>query len=183
MCARLRVEETSFLMVDLQERLLPSIDKQESVIQNAVTLLKAAGVLSVPVLYTEQYPKGIGPTVTKALAALPEGASRFEKTSFSCCGEPGFTEAFQVIARPVVVIFGTETHVCVLGTAQDLLTEGRKVVLAADACGSRARDNHSLGLEAARSCGALIVPTETVVYHLLGKSGTSEFKSLLPLFK
>ncbi|MDR2523669.1 MAG: isochorismatase family protein [Synergistaceae bacterium] len=183
MFARLRVEETSFLMVDLQERLLPSIDRQETVIQNAVRLLKTAGVLSVPVLYTEQYPKGIGPTVPEALDAMPEGTPRFEKTFFSCWGERGFAEVFQTIARPLAVIFGTETHVCVLGTAQDLLSQGKKVVLAADACGSRTQENHNLGLDAARSCGALIVPTETVVYHLLEKSGTPEFKALLPLFK
>jgi len=176
-------EETSFLMIDVQERLLAAIDGQEAVARNAVILLRAAGAMSVPVLYTEQYPKGIGATIGEALSALPEGASRFEKSTFSCFGEPAFSEAFMASARSVTVVFGTETHICVLATVQDLLARRREVVLAADACGSRDRRNHDLALEAARSCGALVLPTESIVYQLLGRSGTPEFKAMLSLIK
>jgi nicotinamidase-related amidase len=176
-------DKTLVLMGDMQERLLPAIDRQEAVAQNATRLLKVAGVLSVPVMYTEQYPKGIGATVPEVLSAMPDGASRFEKMSFSCCGEPGFTKAFQACARSLTVVFGIETHICVLSTIQDLRAREHNVALVADASGSRDRQNHDLAVAAARDCGVLVVPTETVVYQLLGRAGTPEFKSLLPLFK
>ena len=176
-------EETSFLMIDVQERLLPTIDGHEAVTRNAVRLLNAAGIMSMPVLYTEQYPKGIGSTLGEVLSALPEGTSRFEKTSFSCFGEPEFPEVFKTFARSVTVVFGTETHICVLATIQDLLTRGFEVVLVADACGSRDRRNHDLALDTARSCGALVLSTETIVYQLLGRAGTPEFKAMLPIIK
>ncbi|MDR1622413.1 MAG: isochorismatase family protein [Synergistaceae bacterium] len=183
MSLRLHKEETSFLMIDVQERLLPSIHRREEVVQNAVRLMKVAEVLSLPVLYTEQYPKGIGSTEASVLAALPQGTRRFEKMTFSCCEEPDFLGIFEATMRPVTVVFGTETHICVLSTTEDLLDRGRKIVIAADACGSRTPDNYSLALATLRSCGALVLPTETVVYQLLGRSGTPEFKAMLPLFK
>lgn len=183
MFVRLRERETSLLMIDIQTRLLPSIAGYEAVRANARRLLQAAGVLSLPVIYTEQYPKGIGSTAEELVAVLPERTRYFEKTAFSCCDEPGFFDMFQDGEKFVTVIFGVESHICVLSTAMDLLSRGRKVVVAADACGSRNEDNHALALDALRSCGAGIVPTETVIYQLLGKAGTPEFKELLPLFK
>jgi nicotinamidase-related amidase len=183
MSLRLHKEETSLLMVDLQERLLPSIDRHEAVVQNAARLLKVAELLSLPVLYTEQYPKGIGPTEASLLAALPKGARRYEKMNFSCCEEPDFLDIFEETMRPVTVIFGTESHICVLSTTEDLLERGKKIVVAADASGSRTSDNQNMAMATLRSCGALVLPTETVVYQLLGRSGTPEFKAMLPLFK
>lgn len=170
-------------MVDVQERLLPAISGHEGVVQNSVRLMKAADVLKVPALYTEQYPKGIGPTVAPLLEALPASTSRFEKTAFSCCEEPGFREKFEGLKRKTVVLFGIETHICILSTAADLIGEGYDVVLAADACGSRNPDNHATAMVALRDLGCTVVPTETVVYRLLGAAGTPEFKALLPLFK
>ncbi|MDR1873436.1 MAG: isochorismatase family protein [Synergistaceae bacterium] len=183
MPVRFRREETIFLLIDVQERLLPSIEDPEAVVQNGLRLLKAASVLSLPVFYTEQYPRGIGPMVGPLTENLPASATRLEKTAFSCCDEPGFTESLRNLKRPTIVLFGIETHICVLSTAMDLLNEGYGIVLAADACGSRRGDHHAAALETLRSCGALAVPTETVIYRLLGRSGTPEFKALLPLFK
>jgi nicotinamidase-related amidase len=170
-------------MLDLQERLLPFIHRNEAVIQNAVRLMKAANILSLPVLYTEQYVKGIGSTVEEVRSALPEGARRFEKVCFSCCDEPGFFKVLQEVSLPTIVIFGTESHVCVFTTAEDLLDKGWKIVVAADASGSRDRENHLMAMETLRSHGALILPTETIVYRLLRKAATPEFKAVLPLFK
>jgi nicotinamidase-related amidase len=186
MFTRLRKETISFLMVDLQERLLSSIAGRVSLTRNVVRLLTAADVLSLPVLYTEQNPKGIGPTAGDLVRALPKNARRFEKMAFSCCDEPGFLEIFHedmFLASSVTVVFGIETHICVLGTVQDMLGRRRKVVVASDACGSRNQADHELALAAAQFCGAFVVPTETVVYHLLEKAGTAAFKALLPLFK
>ncbi len=184
--ARLRASSSFLLMVDIQERLLPAIANRDAVLQNSVRLLTAARELNLPLIVTEQYPKGIGPTVPELAALIPEGAPVLSKASFSCCGAPSFDEALEDClsqGRSTAVLFGVETHICVLATAMDLLERGVSVALAADACGSRSPDNHALGLEAARDCGALIIPTETVVYHILGEAGTPQFKALLPLFK
>ena len=170
-------------MVDVQERLVSIITEGEAVERNAVRLLKTADVLSLPVLYTEQYPKGIGPTAAEVFRALPKGSPRFEKTSFFCCDEPGFLEAFEKNSRATVVIFGIESHICVLSTAMDLQNRGYQVVFAADASGTRSPENHALALCAARDFGVAVLPTETIVYQLLERSGTPEFKALLPLFK
>jgi nicotinamidase-related amidase len=183
MSLKLNREETSLMMIDIQERLLPSIHEHEAVTQNAVRLLKAAEVLSLPVLYTEQYVKGLGSTVEEVRSALPEEARRFEKLSFSCCDEPGFFKVLQQTMRSTIVLFGTESHVCVLSTAEDLFDRGWKIMVAADACGSRAPENHLMAMETLRSHKALILPTETIVYRLLRRAGTPEFKAMLPLFK
>ena len=181
--SRLRKEETAFLMIDVQERLLPSISENGAVLENGVRLLRTAAQLRLPVLYTEQYPKGIGATAAELSSVLPEGTRRFEKTTFSCCEEPGFLEVLQSMERDVTVVFGIESHICVLSTVQGLRERGRKSVVAADASVSRRPENHRLALDAARDCGAAVLPTEPVVYQLLGRSGTPEFKALLPLFK
>ncbi len=179
----MEAKNSALLMVDIQERLMPSIAGGEVVLRNAVRLLTAAKVLNLPLLVTEQYPKGIGPTLPELNALVPSGTPRLEKTCFSCCGAEGFDGALDALDRPVTVVFGIETHICILSTVMDLLGRGRSVVLAADACGSRSAENHALALDAARGCGALVVPTETVVYRMLGAAGTPEFKALLPLFK
>lgn len=180
---RLKRESALMVMVDVQERLLPAISNHDEVRQNCLKLAEASRVLSVPFVFTEQYPKGLGPTDGKILAGLPEGALSFEKTSFSCCSEAGFEELLQRTGRSVPVIFGIEAHICVLATVLDLLEKGRRVALVSDGCGSREPLNAERAFAAATAAGALVMPTESVIYHLMERSGTGEFKELLPLFK
>ena len=180
---RLFRSSTQMLMVDVQERLLPAISGHEDIRRNIMRLARASEVLHTPFSYTEQYPKGLGPTDGEILSSLPGGARRFEKNHFSCCDEEGFADFFKLTSPNIIVLFGIETHICILTTLLDLLARDRKVVLAADACGSRVPGNARLALKAAAAAGALVVPTETVIYQLMGKSGTAEFKTLLPLFK
>ena len=170
------------LMVDIQERLLPSIDRQETVLRNARILCAAAKELKIPVKVTEQYPKGIGPTVV-GLREATDGCAVFEKKHFSCCDAPGFDAFFFAPDRPITVLFGIETHICILSTPLDMRERGLPVILAADACGSRNPLHASLALDQARSAGALVLPVESIVYRILGSAGTPEFKALLPLFK
>ena len=179
----IEAKNSALLMIDIQERLMPSISGKDAVLRNAVRLLTAAKVLELPLLVTEQYPKGIGPTLFQLASLIPPGTPRLDKMSFSCCGLAGFDEALNALGRPVTIVFGIETHICILSTVMDLIDLGRSVVLAADACGSRDPEHHALALETARWAGALVVPTETVVYRMLGSAGTPEFKALLPLFK
>jgi nicotinamidase-related amidase len=171
------------VMVDVQERLLPAISGAEEIRRNTVKLAAAARALSVPFVFTEQYPKGLGPTDGEIVASLPTGSVRMEKTAFSCCDEAGFDELLQRTGRTVPVIFGIETHICILATVLDLLDKGMKVVLASDACGSRDPLKAERALAAMASAGALVVPVESVIYHMMGRSGTPAFKELLPLFK
>ena len=176
-------------MIDIQERLIPAIYNREEVVNNSVRLLTAARELSLPAIISEQYPKGIGATIPELKALVPEGSTVLEKIEFSCCESPEFGDAllnlnFNSGTKDTAILFGIETHICVLGTAIDMLEKyNLNVVIAADACGSRTAGNHALALEAARSLGCLVVPTETVIYHMLQKAGTPQFKALLPLFK
>jgi len=176
-------------MIDMQERLLPAISNKDEIIKNSVCILKAAKELSVPAIATEQYPQGIGSTIPELKDLIPEGSTVMEKVEFSCCAAPGFGDAilnlnFNTGTKDTVILFGVETHICVLATAIDLMEKyNLNVVIAADACGSREEKNHTLALDAARALGCLVVPTETVVYHMLEKAGTPQFKALLPLFK
>ncbi len=170
-------------MIDIQEKLYPHISAHEEILQNSRRLLKAAEVLKVPVLVTEQYPKGLGPTLP-ALKEMLGSETRFlEKITFSCYPGPGFTDALSAINRPVTVVFGIETHICVLSTVMDLISHGHEVAVVADACGSRKPENHELAIAAARTCGALVLPVETVIYQMLGAAGTEAFKAMLPYFK
>ena len=177
------------LMIDIQERLLPAMYNKDEVLANSQKLLTSARELSIPLMISEQYPKGIGATVPELSALITDDSPVIDKTEFSCCNNPGFGDAFLNLrfnsgTKDTAILFGIETHICVLATALDLQEKyNLNVVIAADSCGSRSRDNHSLALEAMRSAGCFVVPSETVIYQLLGKAGTPQFKALLPLFK
>ena len=185
----IKARSSFLLMIDIQERLIPAIYNKDEVLRNSLRLLNAARELSVPSIVTEQYPKGIGSTLPELKELIPEGTGVIEKTEFSCCDASGFGDAFLNLnftsgTKDTAILFGVETHICVLATAIDMLERyNLNVVVAADACGSRTKENHELALDALRSIGCLVVPTETVIYHMLGKAGTPEFKKLLPLFK
>jgi nicotinamidase-related amidase len=181
-CRRLVRTITGLVIVDIQERLLPAIFEKERVVQNAVRLIKGAGILKVPVFATEQYRKGLGTTVPEVAAAL--GALKpIEKLAFSACGAPGFERSLDAARVSDVVLCGIEGHVCVLQTCLDLLDAGRGVFVVADAVSSRTRENYSLGVERMRGAGAVIVSTEMVLFELLEKAGTDEFKQILNLVK
>ena len=177
------------LMIDIQERLLPAMYNKDNILANSLKLLTAARELSLPAIISEQYPKGIGPTVPELKALIPEGSPVIDKTEFSCCANSAFGDAFLNLrfnsgTKDTAVLFGVETHICVLATAADLLDKyNLNVIIAADSCDSRTPDNHSLALQAMRDIGCLVVPTETVIYQLLGRAGTPQFKALLPLLK
>ena len=177
------------LMIDVQERLIPAIYNRDEVVNNSMKILTAARELSVPLIVSEQYPKGIGPTLNELKSLIPQDTTILEKVEFSCCANPKFGDAFLNLSfgsgtKDTVILFGVETHICVLATAIDIIEKyNLNIVVAADACGSRNEENHKLALDALRSIGCLVVPTETVIYHMLGKAGTPEFKALLPLFK
>jgi nicotinamidase-related amidase len=179
---RLARRNAALVVVDLQERLLPAIFEKDRVVQNAVRLIKGAAILGVPVLATEQYRKGLGATAAEVAAAIP-GFAPMEKVAFSACGAGGFTAALKAARASDAILCGIEAHVCVTQTCLDLLDEGLRVFLAADAVSSRTAENYRLGVERMRAAGAVIASTEMVLFELLEKAGTAEFRRILDLVK
>ncbi len=174
--------KASLLVVDMQERLLPAIADHERVVRNGVMLIKGAAILGLPMIATEQYRKGLGATVPEVAGAFPS-FSAIEKLAFSACGVQVVQGFLKFHARPDVILCGVEAHVCVSQTCLDLLGSGRRVFVAADATSSRTLENYRLALERMRDAGAIIVSAEMILFELLERAGTSEFKEILALVK
>ncbi len=184
-------QKSLLLVVDLQEKLAPAIFEGERAIRNSVRLLEGARQLGVPAFVSEQYVRGLGPSVaairqaaTMETEAGPAvDAKFFEKTHFSCAAEPGVTDLLRAARRPQIILTGTETHVCVLQTAMGLLAAGFSVFLVADAASSRSPANHDAAVERLRAAGAHIVTTEMVLFEWLEAACTDEFRAMLPLIR
>jgi len=169
-------------VVDIQERLLPVIAGKEAMLQNILRLIKGAAILQLPVLITEQYPKGLGKTVQDIADTLVPFAP-FEKLTFSACGSDQFLSSLKSQNRNQIVLCGIEAHVCVLQTCLDLIAEGFRVFVAADAIASRAPENRLSALDRMRSAGAVIISTEMALFEMLERAGTPEFKQIRDLVK
>jgi nicotinamidase-related amidase len=172
--------DTALLVIDVQEKLVPKIRESEALVRNIAFLLDAAALVGVPVLATEQYPKGLGPTVAALRPYLPE---RPDKVGFSCCAVPSVIEQLRKGGRTKVLLAGIETHVCVLHTALDLLALDFRVYVAADAVGSRGALDHELGLRRMERAGAILVTCETAVFEWAGGSDHPRFKEISRLLK
>jgi nicotinamidase-related amidase len=179
---RIRRACAALAVIDIQERLLPAIHGREQVVENSVRLIQGARILGLPVVVTEQYPKGLGPTVPAVAAALA-GLAPIEKLAFSACGAADFLDFLARRQVQDVVLCGIEAHVCVSQTCLDLLASGYRVFVVADATSARTPENHRLALERARAAGAMVVSTEMILFELLEQAGTPEFRQLLPLVK
>lgn len=169
--------EVVLVIVDIQERLAVVMPDRQRVVDNCLHLIEAAKLLNVPVLLNEQYPKGLGPTVNEIREAL-HPYEPLEKLTFSCFRGESFLKALEASGRKKVVLTGMETHVCVLQTVIDLLRAGYPVHVVKDATCSRTLDNFNAGAEFMRDAGAVITCTETVLFQLLEKAGTDEFKAI-----
>ena len=183
-----RREATCLVVVDVQDALARAMpaDTFPRVQRNLVFLATAARTLGLPTLVTEQYPKGLGRTIAplaEALAGNGQSLAPIEKMDFGCAVVPAFRDALKATGRGTVVLTGVESHVCVLQTALGLLEAGYLVHVPADAVASRTAANRQVGLDLMARAGAVVTSTETVVFQLLGRAGTPEFKALAPLLK
>src|SRR5438874_1113291 len=160
--------DTGLLVIDVQDKLMPKIPTAQALVRNIAFLIDAARLLEMTVQATEQYPRGLGPTVPELLSRLPE---RPDKVAFSSCAVPAVVETFHREARPKIVLAGIETHVCVLHTAFDLLTHGFRVYLAVDAVASRYAIDHEFALRRLEHAGAILTTTETCVFEWIGCAG------------
>ena len=172
---RLKVEDTALLVVDMQEKLLPKIMMAEEVIRNASFLVNAAKVLGVPVLGTEQYPKGLGPTVEPIRGMLTKV---WEKQTFSAVGEGGALDFLKSDARIKVVVVGIEAHICIMQTVLDLLNQGFHVFVCVDAVSSRYAIDVKIALKRMQQAGAILVTAEACVYEWLETAANPAFKEI-----
>ena len=172
----------ALVVVDVQTKLLNKMEERATLLRNIELLLSAAKELDVPIVVTEQYPKGIGPTEESLFAELPS-PEVIEKETFSCFGEPSFNESLTKKDVRHLILCGIESHVCVYQTALQGLDQGYSVFVAADAVSSRQQQHKDWALADLRQSGCTVVPTETLVFQLLERCGTKEFKALLPLIK
>ncbi|MCF7935211.1 MAG: isochorismatase family protein [Synergistales bacterium] len=179
----LRANSSILLMIDMQAKLLNALPAREELIEETEVLLKCCSTLGVPVLATEHYPKGLG-AIDADLAKI-QGVTEhtFEKIHFSCCDEPGFLEELADFERNQVIVCGIETHICVYNTVMQLLQEGYTVAVVAEAIRSRNWEYAEYAADGMLSAGAAVLPLESVVYQLLGKAGTPEFKEVLAMIK
>ena len=171
------------LLVDVQDRLTPAMppDALARLVKYAKALIGAGKELDLPVLATEQYPKGLGRTLPELREMLPEPP--LEKTHFSCGADPAFASRLERTRRKQVIVTGMETHVCVFQTARDLVAMGYEVHVCADAVSSRTEEHRRVGLELCREAGAIITTAETAIFDLLHQAATPEFKKVAPLVK
>ncbi len=171
----IRKDDSALVIVDIQERLAVVMSEREKVVRNTLHLIEVAQLLRLPILVTEQYPKGLGPTVQEIRGALPS-YEPIEKLTFSCCGEPVFLKTLASTGKKKIILCGMETHVCVLQTCIGSLKEGYTVHVVSDAICSRSKENFETGIEFMRDAGAVITGAETVLFQLLERAGTEEFK-------
>ncbi len=164
-------------MVDVQEAFRKAIPDFERIAKAAATLIEGAEAIGIPIVITEQYPKGLGETVPEVAEYLPDGVQPLEKVVFAASE----AEGFDLEGRDQALVCGIETHVCVNQTALDLLASGVEVQIAEDAVGSRTDENKRVGLHKMEQAGATLTSVETALFELLGRAGTDEFKQIQKL--
>ena len=179
---RINREACVGLVIDIQDKLFPHMDQKEKLLKRCLILLEGLQVLKVPLMLTEQYPKGLGSTLEQLSTAM-ERNHPIEKVTFSCCDEPSFQNTLDQLNRNTLIICGIEAHVCVLQTVVDLIGSGYKPVVVADCISSRSADDKRIALERMRAEGAIITTCESILFELTRLAGTDEFKAISRLIK
>lgn len=179
---RLTPENTLAICVDFQEKLMPAIHDGDAVLKRAEILIRGLKTLGVPVLVTQQYTKGLGATVEPVHSALGE-YEPLEKLTFSGYESENIRAAVDAAGRKNVLVFGTETHICVLQTALGLVDAGYDVLLVDDCCGSRRPSDKESGLRRALFEGVGVACTEAVLFEMTRVAGTDTFKTISKLVK
>jgi nicotinamidase-related amidase len=182
---RLDRRKSQLLIVDVQEKMAPPVRDADRVIHNCARLLRIARRLEVPIAFSEHYPKGLGGTIAQ-LAEAGAGAPRLAKVHFSAWADEGLRGHFRELrrrGRQQVIAAGIESHVCLGLTVLDLQANGFDCFVVADAVSARSDASHDLALQRMRQAGAEIIDTETVLFELLERAATPEFKELIELIK
>ena len=178
----LRLDDTFLVLVDVQTKLAAVMHERDAMVEGCRRAVACMRTLNVPVLWTEQLPAKIGPTVPELTAALA-GLTPITKSSFSCWGEPAFASAVRDLKRKRALLAGIETHVCVYQTASDLFAAGYHVEVLHDAVTSRTPVNRETGLDRVRACGGSITSVETAVFELMRSAEHPAFRDVLKIIK
>ena len=171
---KLDASRAALVVIDVQEAFRKALPDFDALAAAVAALIRGAGVVGIPVVVTEQYPKGLGRTVPEVAEHLPERTEPIEKVCFSAAEADGF----DLGGRGQALVCGIEAHVCVHQTVMDLLGQGVEVHLARDAVGSRSPENKAVGLQRAEDAGAVPTSVETALFELVGRAGTDEFKGV-----
>jgi nicotinamidase-related amidase len=175
-------ENAALLLIDVQEKLLRAMHDQANLLESIKKMVKGARILGLPVLWTEQNPAGLGPTVSE-VAELLADKKPVSKFSFSCCGSEPFMEDLKALDRKSILVAGIEAHVCVYQTVADLINLQFNVEVIADAVASRSPENRLIGLKKSQSVGADITSVETALFELLKEARGDRFKEISKLVK
>jgi isochorismate hydrolase len=178
----LKPEITALLIIDIQERILPVINNYQQVVENTIKLIKGFKTIGLPMYYTEQYPKGLGPTISSIADELGE-LKPFNKMSFSCSGAGELFNEFKKKNLTQIVVCGIESHVCVQQTVLDLIENNIQVNLAADAVSSRKEIDYKTSIERMRYHNTEVTTTESILFELLKVCGTPNFKEISKIVK
>ncbi len=180
-----QAENSALVVVDIQQRLGDAMPGKvlNRVLLNTTLLARASDLMEIPVMQTEQYPEGLGPTHAAVAEALPAATRVFAKQSFSCCGADGFEQAIDASGRRQFVLVGMEAHVCVLQTALDLQRGGFDVFVVEDAICSRRLENYQNALDRLRQNGVHVVSAESVVFEWMGSATHPQFKAIQALLR
>jgi nicotinamidase-related amidase len=175
-------DNTVMLLVDVQGQLAQMMHEKEMLFRSLKTLIKGMQILEVPILWMEQIPAKLGPTIEEILE-LMQGEVPIEKDSFSCCREPVFMERFNALSRNQILITGIETHICVFQTAYELLNKGYEVQVVSDCVSSRTRENKEVGLQRIVQSGAQITCVEMIFFELMRQARGDHFRQMVKLVK
>ncbi len=174
----LNKSKTGIVIIDVQKKLMDVIARKKGIISNINRLILLADIYSLPVVVTEQYPRWLGPTIPEISDTIPS-YEPIEKMFFNCCKEDAFTICIKKQNSDTIILTGVETHICVFQTCLTLLEKGYSVHVPHDAVGSRNDENMKIGLGLMKEAGAVITTTETIIYQVLEKAGTKEFKQMM----
>ena len=179
---RIRAAESLCVIVDVQQRLFPHMHAGEHLLERLKILIRGLRVLEIPLVVTQQYTRGLGPTIDPLLEVLGE-FDPVEKIAFSCCGEKAFIERLGTAGRKRILLAGIESHVCVLQTAVDLAAEGYTPAVVADCVSSRYAADKEIALRRYEAEGAILTTSESILFELTREAGTPVFKQISALVK
>jgi nicotinamidase-related amidase len=179
---RILQNETAAVVIDIQEKLFPHIHEGENILQNCLKLIEGLQILSIPIIITQQYTRGLGQTVPSIIHKFPE-FHYIEKISFSCYEEPVFAEQILTLGKPNIILCGIESHVCVLQTCIDLLKAEYIPVIVEDCVSSRKPNDKRMAIERMRQEGAIITTVESLLFELTRRARTDMFKSISGIVK
>jgi nicotinamidase-related amidase len=178
----LAVDRCALVVVDIQEKLAQLIYRKEALFENAQKLIKGIQVLGIPIMVTEQYPKGLGPTIPEIAVLFPD-FKPLPKVAFSCCSDEGFQQELLAVNRQQIMICGIEAHVCVYQTTVDLLASGYEVEVVGDVVSSRTAENRDIALQRMRDEGACITSVEMALFELMKAAEGPNFKKVSQIVK